>query len=202
MFFDPFQRIVPMRCIAGVVVCLIVAMLPAGCRSLSAQRRSDLSVMVEGGGRFPAELAGTWKADRDGWEMVIEPDGRISSAVISLGRVRITPGKTETLATHGGGEGVFQPGPWTVYYHPETNDLTVKIVMSHVRIEMAEAILEGGGTDTFSGPISSADGIWQVQWTYFSHYVLRMPDGAVSELATDSTYGETSALTFEKTSPP
>jgi hypothetical protein len=154
--------------------------------------------MVQGGGGFPPELAGTWKANREGWELVIEPDGRIASAVISLGRVRITPGKSQTLATQAGGEGLFEPGPWTVHYDPKTNDLIVKIVVSHVRIEMAEAVLEGTGMDTFAGPISAADGVWQVQWTNFSRYLLRMPDGSLSELATDETYGETIALTFER----
>ncbi len=191
-----------MKHAASVVVCLIAAMLPAGCHSPSTQRRSDLNVTVEGGGRFPSELAGTWKADRDGWEMVIEPDGRLSSVVISLGRVRIRPGETETLATHGDGEGFFEPGTWTVHYDPQTTDLTVKIVMRHVRIGMAEAVLEGAGTDVFTGPISGADGIWQAQWTNFGRYLLSMPDGSVSELAADETHGETNALTFERTSLP
>ena len=202
MFFDPYKGIVSVRHTAGVVVCLIAAILPTGCHSPSTPRQSGLTVTIEGGGGFPSELAGTWKADRDGWEMVIEPDGRLSSVVISLGRVRIQPGKSETLATHGGGEGFFESGTWTVHYNPQTNDLTVKIVMRHVRIGMAEAVLEGTGTDVFTGPISAADGIWQAQWTNFGRYLLSMPDGSVSELATDETYGETNALTFERIARP
>jgi hypothetical protein len=191
-----------MRGTASIILCLVAALLPMGCRTPSAQLQDNQTVVVEGGGKFPPALAGTWKADRDGWEFVIERNGRISSAVISLGRVRVTPGKSETLPTQGGGEGLFEPGPWTVYFNPQTNDLTVKIVMSHVRVGMAEAILEGASTDTFSGSISSADNVWQVQWTNFSYYQLQMPDGSSSELATDETYGETNPLTFERVPQP
>jgi hypothetical protein len=173
-----------------------------GCRTPSAASQDEQTVVVEGGGRLPSALAGTWRADRDGWELVIEPDGEISSAVISLGRVRITPGKSETLPTQGGGTGYFEPGPWTVHYDPQTKNLTVKLVMSHVQVQMAEAVLEGTGTETFSGPISPADNVWQVQWTNFSDYRLMMPDGSVSQLATDETYGETHPLTFERVSSP
>lgn len=191
-----------MRRTAEVVLCLIAMAALPGCQNPSAQPQRQQTVHVEGGSAFPPSLAGAWKADRDGWEMVIEPDGHISSTVISLGRVRVTPGKSETLATVEGGEGLFEPGEWTVHFDPGTGNLTVKIVMSHVRVGMAEAVLEGASTDTFTGPISPADSIWQVQWTNFSDYFLQMPDGSVSELATDATVGETNPLTFERTSQP
>ncbi len=191
-----------MRRIAGVVLCLVVAVVPLGCHTPSAPSLDDQTVVVEGGGRFPSALAGTWRADRDGWELVIEPNGQISSAVISLGRVRITPRQSKTLPTEGGGTGNFEPGPWTVHYDPQTKNLTVKIVMSHVHVGMAEAVLEGASTDTFAGPIMPADNVWQVQWTNFSDYLLTMPDGSVTEMATDETYGETHPLTFERVSSP
>jgi hypothetical protein len=191
-----------MRRTAGIVLCLVAAILPTGCRTPSAQSQGSQSVVIEGGRKFPSALAGTWQADRDGWEFVIERDGRISSAVISLGHVRVTPGKSETLPTVGGGDGLFEPGPWTVYYDPKTSDLTIKVIMSHVRVAMAEAVLEGTSTDIFTGRMSSADNVWQVQWTNFSNYLLQMPDGSASELATDETYGETNPLTFERVSKP
>ena len=54
--------------------------------------------IIDGDGRFPSFIAGTWRADRGGWEIVFEPDGKISSAVVSLGRVRIRPGQVTTTA--------------------------------------------------------------------------------------------------------
>lgn len=191
-----------MRRTAEITVYLIAILMLMGCQNPSSQSQNDQNVQVEGGSSFPPSLAGTWKADRDGWEFVIEPDGQISSAVISLGRVRVTPGKSETLPTVEGGKGFFEPGEWTVHFDPNTGNLTVKIVMSHVRVAMAEAVLEGASTDTFTGPISPIDDVWQVQWTNFSDYFLQMPDGSVTELATDPTVGETNPLTFERAAQP
>ena len=58
---------------------------------------SGVEVIIEGGGEFPEFLVGVWKADKNGWEFVFEPDGSISSAVISFGRVRMKPGEVTTV---------------------------------------------------------------------------------------------------------
>jgi len=54
-----------MRRTASTIACLVVAVLPMGCQTPSARPPVGQSVVVEGGGKFPAALAGTWKADRD-----------------------------------------------------------------------------------------------------------------------------------------
>ncbi|MHC4098864.1 MAG: hypothetical protein ACYSU3_22755 [Planctomycetota bacterium] len=41
--------------------------------------KSDVDVIIEGSGEFPEFLVGGWKADKDGWEFVFEPDGTISN---------------------------------------------------------------------------------------------------------------------------
>jgi len=179
----------------GIWLCLLVA-AAVGCNG--RHQNSGMSVVVQGEGRFPASLAGRWTADRDGWEFVIEPDGRIASAVLSLGRVRVTPGQTVTVPTRGGGEGVFEPGEWTVYYEPGTRQLTVKIAMDHVRVEMGEAVLEGSTIDVLSGAVSVADGIWQVQWSAFNTYTVSGTNKPATELSTHPEYGETKALTFQR----
>jgi hypothetical protein len=157
-----------------------------------------MSVVVDGGGRFPASLAGRWRSDRDGWEFVLGRDGHIVSAVLSLGRVRITPGQTVTIPTRGGGEGVFEPGEWTVYYEPERGELTIKVAMDHVRVEMGEAVLEGSTIDILSGAISAIDGTWQVQWSAFNRYTVQGTGQAATELSTPPERGETKALIFER----
>ncbi len=189
-----------MRHTIGLSLCLTVVVL-SGCHGFGDARQTGVSVVVEGGAEFPASLAGRWKADRDGWEFEIDSDGRITSAIISLGRVRIVPGRRATRPTRGGGESVFVPGPWTVHYQPETNQLTLKIAMDHIRIDMAGTILEGKSMDTFSGAISPADGVWQTQWTAFNNYTARTPDGQTKDLSTNQTYGETKALTFQRMDP-
>ena len=189
-----------MRHAIGLSLGVLATVVLAGCHGSSAAPQRGVSVLVEGGEEFPSALAGRWKADRDGWEFVIDSDGRLVSAVLSLGRVSVMPGHKATLPTRGGGEGLFEPGPWTVHYLPEANQLTLKIAMDHVRVEMAGTVLEGKTTDTFTGAISPTDGVWQTQWTAFNSYTLRTPDGQTKDLSTDQTYGETKALTFQKMS--
>jgi len=130
---------------------------------------------------------------------VFEPDGRISSAVISLGRVSVTPGRTTTVPTQSGGQAVFTPGPWTVHYDPGARMLTVKIAMEHVRVPMAANVLEGSSTDVFAGPVLASGDTWQVEWTTFTHYTARADGSTPVDLSTDSTYGEARPLVFTKT---
>ena len=184
-----------MRWALRVLVCLL-PVAASGCpRSF---RDESMSVVVDGGDRFPAGLAGRWRADRDGWEFVLGPDGRIVSAVLSLGRVEMTPGQKVIIPTVSGGEGVFEPGAWTVYYDPETSELTIKVALDHVRMEMGEAVLEGSTIDILSGVISAASGTWQVQWSAFNRYTVQGADQPATELSTHPERGETKALTFQK----
>lgn len=178
------------------------AMLSGGCSRPWRDQADNVQVIVEGGGALPSSLAGRWQAQQHGWEFEFEPDGRISSAVISLGRVRVVPGTTTTMPTRSGDQAVFTPGPWTVLYAPSTRELTVKITMDHVRVEMAGNIVEGTSTDTFVGPIASTGRTWQAQWTTFTQYVAHTPDNASFNLSTDPTYGETKPLIFDKAADP
>jgi hypothetical protein len=179
---------------------ILLWLLPIGGCSHPLHRETDpVKVIVEGGGRFPSGLAGRWKARQHGWELQIEPDGRISSAVLSLGRVRVVPGKTTTMPTQSGDQAVFTPGGWIVHYVPSTRELTVKITMDHVRVEMAGNLLEGSSTDIFVGPVAPTERVWQTQWTTFTRYTAHTPDHNSFDLSTDPTAGETRPLIFERT---
>lgn len=182
-----------MKTLYGLICCLLLA----GCQGPRALQ-NDVQVIIEGHDPFPTALAGRWRADRHGWEIVFDPDGRITSAVLSLGRVEITPGATTTVPTRGGGEGTFRPGTWMVHYEPETKQLTVRIVMDDVRVEMGDNVLEGKSTDTFLGQISATDGLWQTQWTALTQYKVRTPEGNDVDLSTHPAYGQTQAITFQK----
>jgi hypothetical protein len=175
------------------------AILIGGCGRPQSSPPNGIKVIVEGGGKFPAFLAGRWKAQQHGWEFELTPDGRISSAVISMGRVRVIPGRTTTVPTRSGNQGVFTPGSWTVYYAPSTGELTVKITMDHVRVEMGGNVIEGSSTDVFVGPVDPTGRKWQTQWTTFTRYVARTPNNTPVNLSTDPTYGETKPVIFEKT---
>ena len=189
-----------MKALHGRVLCLLATALLGGCQSSGTGPQDNVQVIIAGGGAWPASLAGRWKSDQHGWELAFDPDGRIASAVLSLGRVQVMPGRRTTAPTRGG-QGIFEPGLWTVHYVPATSQLTVKIVMDHVRVEMDGNVLEGRSVDTFSGTISEPDGVWQTQWTAFTQYQVHTGQEGDVELSTDPTYGETQALTFQKASP-
>jgi hypothetical protein len=193
------NALVKSACKLAIVLLLTTTL--GGCRAPQPKPVQEVRVVLEGTDAFPEALAGRWKADRDGWEFVVQPDGRLASAVVSLGRVTVTPGQTVTVPTRSGGEAVFEPGPWTVHYAAPGRLLTVRIAMDYVRVEMGESTLEGESADTFSGPVMLDDGIWQVQWTTFTDYTARTASGLSIPMGTDPTYGETKPLTFTKVPP-
>jgi hypothetical protein len=181
------------------LTCGVLALLSGGCHRPLDKPAGPVDVVVEGNRSLPSGITGRWKADADGWEFVLAPDGRIESAVISIGRVRVVPGRTTTATTKGGGDAIFAPGQWTVHYAPESGQLTVRIVMDRVRVEMGESTIEGSSTDVFAGPVNPQDGTWQTQWTTFARYIRHAPGKPPVDLSTDPTYGETKPLIFRKT---
>jgi hypothetical protein len=180
----------------------MMALPVGGCARSQRGSVRPVAVMTEDGSPFPTSLAGRWKSDRHGWELVFEPDGRIASAVVSLGRVTIVPGQTTTRQTRESEQAVFTPGPWTVHYDPATNMLTVRIVMDYVRVPMGDNTLEGSSTDVFCGSLSPTMDTWQAQWTAFPRYTAHTSEGKSVDLATDETDAQTQALVFVKTTDP
>ena len=187
-----------MKHVCAFLICGLAVCLMGGCRRPATGSTGNVKVTVEGQQRFPASLSGRWKADRHGWELVLETNGRIASAVIPFGRVQVVPGRTTTTPTRSGDQAIFTPGPWAVHYDPTTRELTVKIVMEHVRVPMADNVVEGSSTDILAGLISPEEDTWQAQWTTYTRYIAATGEGKPVDLSTDSTYGETQPLTFTR----
>jgi len=166
----------------------------AGCQDPN----KGIEVIIEGGGEFPEFLVGKWRADRDGWEFVFEPDGTISSAVISLGRVRMKPGEITTVPMKMGGKGVFEPDEWMVHYAPVGRELMVKISLKNFYVELGKGALEGKSTDIFAGPISQDGKVWQVDWTSFPDYTAHTAEHPNFNLSERTDSGITKSLVFEK----
>ncbi|MBM4026005.1 MAG: hypothetical protein FJ280_11460 [Planctomycetes bacterium] len=173
-------------------------LLAGGCHNASSNDPAAVDVVVEGGGTFPISLAGRWTDRQEGWEFQLEPDGRISAAILSFGRVRVTPGQTTTVPTRSGQQAVFTPGRWTVHYVPRTRELTIRLTMDHVRVDLGGSVLEGSSTDVFVGPVAPTGRAWQAQWTTFPRYLARTADRVSADLSTDPVQGETRPLLFEK----
>ncbi|UCG60205.1 MAG: hypothetical protein JSU70_11910 [Phycisphaerales bacterium] len=174
------------------IICLL-----GGCQSAEPQP-SEVKVATENDSVFPDFLVGTWKADYHGWEFVLAEDGTLSSAVMSLGRIRMFPGQVARMKTVTGGDSVFEPGEWTAAYAPATRELTVQIALKNLRIEMGDNVLEGKSTDIFVGPVSEDGNTWQVKWTSFPQYTAHTPEHPNFPMAADEQYGVTKTLIFEK----
>lgn len=175
----------------GFVVLLSVLV---GCQT--AHR--GIEVIIEGGGEFPESLAGVWKADKKGWEFVFEPDGTISSAVITMGRIRMKPGEVTTVPMKMGGKGVYEPGEWIVYYAPVGRELMVQISLKNFYVELGENSLEGKSTDIFNGPISQDGKLWQANWTSYFDYVAHTTEYPDFPMSEDPNIGISQILIFEK----
>jgi len=174
-----------------------VLLLPIGCRSPS-ENSSSVKVIIDGGGQFPKSLVGRWKADEGGWEFVLEQDGTISSAVISLGRVRLRPGQTTIVPMKLGGEGVFKPGPWTVQYSYETRELVVEITIEEFRVELGEDTLQGKSRDFFIGQISEDNQFWLVDRFSFPEYSVDTNEYRNYTLPIDPNQTPPESLVFQR----
>ncbi len=177
--------------------CCVILLGLAGCQNANR----GIEVIIEGGGEFPQFLVGRWKADKDGWEFVFEPNGAISSAVISLGRVRMKPGEITTVPMKMGGKGIFEPGKWMVHYTPAGRELIVKISLKNFYVELGKDVLEGKSTDIFTGPVSKDGKVWQVDWTNFPDYTVHTAKYPKFPVHRDPNQGVTYSLIFEKVAP-
>ncbi len=180
-----------------LLVCCLYVVLLIGCQS-AGRSKSGVDVFIEGGGEFPQSLAGTWRSDKHYWQIVFEPDGSISSAVITLGGVRMKPGEITTVPMKRGGKGIYKPGQWLVHYIPTSRELTVKISLENFHAELGNDILEGKSTDIFIGKVSEDGKVWLVDWTSFPDYTAHTAKYPDFKMYEDPNYVVPKALVFEK----
>ena len=148
---------------------IFFAVVLSGCRSSSG---NGVEVTIDGIGQFPDFLVGTWKAEEGGWEFVFEPDGKISSAIASIGRVKLQPGRTTTVPMQMSGEGIYKPGLWSVQYSHQQRELVVEIAIDHFRVELGDDIIEGRTRDFFVGSVSPDGTSWWADRLSFPEYVV------------------------------
>ncbi len=178
-----------------LIVCFLLVLFLGNCQ----KHKNSIEVTIQGSEQFPAFLVGTWKADKGGWEIVFEPDGTISSAVISLGNVRMKPGQTTTIPMKLGGKGVFEPGTWTVQYLHKQRELIVEIVIENFHTELNNEIVRGNTRDFFIGPVSNDGKLWWVERYTFPEYIVDTETYHNYKLPFDPNENPWESLIFEKT---
>jgi hypothetical protein len=180
-----------------LLTCVFFFYLLGGCQNLPF-RQSDVQVFIDGDGEFPEFLVGTWRADEKGLEIVFEPDGKISSAVVSLGRVRMKPGRATTTQMVLGGKGIFTPGQWTVQYSKDKRELGVDIIIESFRVELGDSIVQGKTRDFFIGPVSSDGQSWWAERYKFPEYIVDTKKNPNYKLPFDPNQDPGESVVFRK----
>ena len=162
--------------------------------------KSGVEIVIEGDGQFPAELVGRWIADRGGWEFVFEPDGSISTAVISFGRFTVKPGVVNKYPLREDGEGIIRPGLWSVQYVPETQNLVIEIKIEEFYMQKGDEIVKGKSEDLFVGTVVTGDTTWTAEWISTPEYIVTTKDKTYEEykLPVDEANVSKGLLTFTK----
>ena len=188
-----------MKQIVPLLLCSLSIFSHSGCHG-SAESPPAVEVIIDGDGQFPDFLVGTWKADSGGWEIVFEPNGTISSAVVSLGRVRMKPGQVTTVPMKLEGKGVFEAGPWAVQYSPEQRELVVEIAIASFRVELGDSVVKGRTLNIFAGSISADGRSWWANRFSFPEYVADTKKYRDHKLTVEANDNPPEGLLFQKVS--
>lgn len=148
---------------------IFFAMVYSGCQNPAG---NGVEVTIDGIEQFPDFLVGTWKAEEGDWEFVFEPDGKISSAVVSIGRAKLQPGRTTIIPMQMGGKSVYKPGPWSVQYSHQQRELVVEIAIDQFHVELGDDFIEGRTRDFFVGSVSADGNSWWTDRLSFPEYVV------------------------------
>ena len=173
--------------------CLFVLFI-FGCNS----QRNTVDVIIDGNGLFPESIAGIWRSDNDAWEFDIEPDGKIAWAIISLGSVKVSPGKTVTVPMRLGGKGIFKPGQWTVWYLQKQQELTVEISIDYFHTELGKDVIHGKTRDIFSGNVSQDGKLWWTERYSYPEYIVDTQRYHEYKLPVDPDENPKESLLFRK----
>lgn len=158
-----------MRRLVVLAECAIVLLWISGCQgpqeSTSGNQKTPL----------PPEIAGTWKARESPWKIVLNPDGTVSSAVISLGQVEVKPNQTTKVKMKDGQFSTYKTGDCVVDYTPATRDLFVSVEVEEMHIVYMDNVIDGNSIDRFVGLVSEDGKVWTADWINVFDYGPRFP---------------------------
>jgi len=110
---------------------------------------------------FPANLAGTWKADVSKWSITLGPEGEIISSINEAG-MNMVMAEGGLLQEGGGGNRylLFQFGDSFTEYNRESRKLTATINIESLSMVFKERSFEGDMKYVISGSISDDGNRW------------------------------------------
>jgi hypothetical protein len=121
--------------------------------------------------KFPEFLVGVWKSDQYkgyNWGFKFEEDGKISKLTHILGApIKVSEGSYYEEGAQGASF-LYVLGPCETNYDPKTKILKVSVVLDYFLMDMPGGSIEGSQKDTFEGPVSAKDLVWDVKWRCYA----------------------------------
>ena len=160
-----------------LVLCIFVLSISylTGCQKAVNSSAKQLSKTKSS---FPPSLAGTWltsSPDVPGWQIVLTPQGTVSSAIIPLMGTTIRPNKTTKVEMKDGSFSTFTAGDCPVDYDPVTRELSVVIYVKELHIKFMDISMKGYTKDVFSGKVSEDGKTWLPDWINLFDYGPDLP---------------------------
>ncbi|MBN2511413.1 MAG: hypothetical protein JXB18_00610 [Sedimentisphaerales bacterium] len=159
-----------MKSLVAIISCAVIMAL-MGCHGpAKAINDPNMQVILIGTNKLPSQFVGKWAADREGWEINIEKDGRISSIIHTIGRAPMKNGHTTTVDLVDNGKGTIRAGKWIVQYNEKTKELVVEINIEKFQFVKGQQVVQGSSQDFFIGSLSKDNQHWVAAWTSFPKY--------------------------------
>jgi len=159
------------KAISLFILSICLFYLP-GCQE-SIEKEKQGQIIVKPAGKFPQFLAGTWKADKNNWQITFGKDGDILSVVhvIWAEKIDLEQGQGYYYID-GPDEGTFAYfliGPCDGSYDSAARKLKMKIIMNEYEIRLPAGSLRGRGEDYFEGKISKDGTKWYADWRSYGY---------------------------------
>jgi hypothetical protein len=136
-----------------------------------------MEVFLDGTGTFPQQMVGIWENESHGWIIRFEKDGHIRKIRHTVGRANLIAGEKSTFPLIRGGEGIIEPGLWTLQYNAIDRELTVEISLDKFSYKIDNNLVTGSSIDVFIGKIPEAgETEWRPEWISHPLYVASTAD--------------------------
>jgi len=158
-----------LRTIRNMKQLLVLVAVVLSLFSLSACRNESMTAKPSSKAKssFPPFLAGTWltsSPETPGWQIVLTPEGTVSSAIIPMMGTIISPNQTTKIEMKDGSFSTFKAGDCPVDYDPITLELSVVIYVERIHIKFMDIVTDGYSKDVFAGKVSEDGKTWLPDW--------------------------------------
>jgi hypothetical protein len=122
-----------------------------------------------------SKIAGTWKSEKEDWQIVINKKGKIESAVIAMGRALVKPNETTTMKMMDGSTSSFTGGDFSLDYDSLKNEMEVNLIIKDIDVIFIDNEIKGHTEITIAGPIKEDSKVWEADVIERFDYGPRFP---------------------------